>query len=91
MVLLSETHWVDYRTVASDTYNCFFKNRTDRSGGGVAILLKKSLQASPVKIPNLVHIECIGVSMSLPKNESLVFVQLFFPKNDFLLRNWHFV
>lgn len=82
IVLLSETHWVDSHPAAFDAYNCFVKNRTDKNGGGVAILVKKSISASLILSPVLAHIECIGVSILLPDGKNLVLISAYCPKGD---------
>ena len=82
IVLLSETHWVDSHPVAFDAYNCFVKNRADKNGGGVAILVKKSISASLIPSPVLAHIECIGVSILLPDGKNLVLISAYCPKGD---------
>nr|CAH0106516.1 unnamed protein product [Daphnia galeata] len=42
----------------------------DRPGGGVAILIHKSLQFSPLSLPHLETIEVVGVSIALRNNSN---------------------
>jgi hypothetical protein len=42
----------------------------DRPGGGVAILIHKSLQFSPLSLPHLETIEVVGVSIALRNNRN---------------------
>lgn len=81
-VLLSETHLVDSHPVSFVAYNSFVKNRTDRNGGGVAILVKKSIPVSLVQIPYFVHLECVGVSVKLPDGKNLILISIYGPKGD---------
>ena len=82
VVLLSETHWVDSHPVAFTAYNCFSKNRTGKCGGGVAILVKKSLSAYLFNTPSLDHFESIGISIHLANGKKLNLISVYCPKGD---------
>jgi exonuclease III len=70
IVLLSETHWKDEYKVKFSSYNSFTLNRASQ-GGGVAILIKKNLQATPLAVPSHVNLEAIGASVTL-KNQLII-------------------
>ena len=48
------------------SYNIINKNRADRHGGGVAILINKSILYTPLNIINTETIEAIGFSIKTP-------------------------
>lgn len=79
---MSETHWVDSNLVSFSSYNSFVKNRADKNSGGVAILVKKSLSASLVHIPDFAHFECVSVALKLPDGRDLYLVSVYCPKGD---------
>ncbi len=68
IVLISETFLKDTFSVKFKQYYVVNKNRTNQPGGGVAILIQKSLKFSKVQLPNLQTIEAIGISVSIEKN-----------------------
>ena len=81
LFFLSETHWNKNFQVKFKNYSNRKKDRNDRRGGGVALLIKKSLQfsASPTLSPRT--LEVIGAkfhSASGPVNCLSVYV----PKGD---------
>ena len=63
LVILCETGWNDQYKAVFTAYNPFVINRQNQRGGGVAILVKKSIPASPIVIPHLDHIEAVGVTI----------------------------
>ena len=65
IVVLSETYWKDNYKVKLDQYNIFYLNRQDRRGGGVAILVKKSIPATLMDITQTPSLEVIGVTCIL--------------------------
>jgi exonuclease III len=69
IVLLSETHWKDEYTVKFSAYNSFTLNWVSQVGG-VAILIKKKLQAT-VAVSSHINLEAIGASVTL-KNQLII-------------------
>ena len=81
IVLISETFWRDEYKVCFKAYTVFNKNRTDRRGGGVAILIKNYLRARPITIPYSQNIEAVGAAIQVgPKQLGLVSV--YCPKGE---------
>ena len=82
IVLLSETHWKEPCRVKFKAYNILKKNRPDRPGGGVAILVNKQL--SFYRIPLTLHdsVEAIGVSILSRNNSYSDFISAYAPKGD---------
>ena len=81
VVLLSETHWVDSFPVSFSSYNIFLRNR-NAHGGGVAILVKKSLSASLLPLPLFSSIEAVGISLSSASNSPLNIISVYSPPGN---------
>ena len=60
LVFLSETYWKPRFTVKFTTYEIFKLDRSTIRGGGVALLVKKSLQAHAIPSPVTGTLEVIG-------------------------------
>ena len=61
LATLNNNHAVKFRS-----YNIINKNRADGHGGGVAILINKSMPKTPLNIINTETIESIGFSIKSP-------------------------
>ena len=81
IVLLSETNWKDEYKVKFAAYNVFCLNRQAQRGGGVAILVKKTISASTLSLPDSPNLEVIGVSLKLNR-QSLDVVSVYCPHGD---------
>lgn len=68
IVTLCETFWRDSFSVKFKQYYAVNKNRVGQVGGGVAILIHKSLQFKQLQLPDLQTIESIGVSITTENN-----------------------
>ena len=91
VVLLSETHWNDSFTPKFSSYNVINKNRHERSGGGVAILVHNSIKFSLLPLDNSHSIEMVAISISSATFFSLNFVSVYAPKGNSTKeerRNW---
>jgi hypothetical protein len=64
LVFLSETFWKPSFTVKFASYQIFKKDRISRHGGGVALLVKKSLQAHPIPPLATSTLEVTGVQLA---------------------------
>ena len=82
VVLLSETHWNDSFTPKFSSYNVINKNRHERSGGGVAILVHNSIKFSLLPLDNSHSIEMVAISISSATFFSLNFVSVYAPKGN---------
>ncbi|KZS04645.1 Uncharacterized protein APZ42_032370 [Daphnia magna] len=81
-VLLSETHWNSAYNVKFRTYHTLKKDRPNRMGGGVAILVHKSLQFTPLILNNTDTIEAIGVKIKCTNNKTITFTSVYIPQGD---------
>lgn len=82
VVLLSETHWNDSFSVQFSSYVVIKKNRQGRFGGGVAILVKKSIQFSLLSLEHFNSIEAVGISISSPSSQTFDCISVYAPKGD---------
>jgi ribonuclease HI len=82
IVLLSETHWTDAFNVKFKAYHIAKKNRPNRMGGGVAILIHKSLQFLPLNLKETHSVEAIGVQVICSNNTPCNFISAYVPKGD---------
>lgn len=83
VVLLSETHWKDSFNVQFSSYNIFKKNRHDRRGDGVAILVHKSIKFFPLHLNTALHsIESIAISISTSTFPTLDLISAYAPNGD---------
>lgn len=80
IVLLSETHWVKPFNVKFKSYHILKKNRPNRIGGGVAILVHKALQFQPLEITTSTTVEAIGVKIFCQNQEEINFVSAYVPR-----------
>lgn len=81
LVLLSETFWRDQYTIKFSDYTPFFVNRQSL-GGGVAILVKKSITASRISLPLLNSIEVVCISMKLHNNDTIDVFSVYCPNGN---------
>lgn len=81
IVLLSETHWKDSYVAQSSAYKPFALNRPTQ-GGGVAILVKKNIRATPLTFPQSNNIEAIGITIKIRNNTYLDFLSLYCPNGN---------
>ncbi|KAI9556127.1 hypothetical protein GHT06_018700 [Daphnia sinensis] len=82
VVLLSETHWNSSFAPKFKTHHILKKDRPNRLGGGVAILISKSLQFSPIHLYTPDTVEAIGASVLLKNNKQIDFISIYIPKAD---------
>lgn len=80
VVLISETHWKDLFNVKFSCYHVIKKNRTNRRGGGVAILAHHSYKFSVIQLDSYHSIEAVGVSIALPRHPSLDLISAYAPR-----------
>ncbi|KZS03741.1 Uncharacterized protein APZ42_033448 [Daphnia magna] len=79
---LCETFWRDTFEVKFKYYFTIKKNRPDKTGGGVAILVLISLQYALITLPQLATIEATAISVILDRNNTgreLTIVSLYIP------------
>ncbi len=82
IVLLCETHWKPYFNVMFKSYHVIKKDRPNRAGGGVAILIKKNINFSPFSLTLPDTIEAIGVSIKTSTNSQIDIISIYVPKGD---------
>lgn len=85
VVILCETYWRSSFNVSFQSYNIFKKDRVDRQGGGVAILVHKSLQCSVLTVQSLINCEAIGVTVATSNYGQVDFISVYAPHGDFSL------
>jgi len=78
IVLLSETHWKDEYKVKFSAYNSFYLNRASQ-GGGVAILIKKNIQATLLDFPPHENIEAVGATIRLSNKDIIEIASVYCP------------
>ncbi|KZS03663.1 Uncharacterized protein APZ42_033559 [Daphnia magna] len=79
---LCETFWRDTFEVKFKDYFTIKKNRPDKTVGGVAILVHKSLQHTPITLTQLATNEATAISVILDRNNTgreLTIVSLYIP------------
>jgi len=82
VVILCETNWKDDYMASFTAYQSFTLNRIGRDGGGVAILVKKTLQSDRLIVPPTPHIEAVRVSIQLEANRRIEVVSAYCPHGD---------
>ena len=85
ILTLCETFWRDSFSVKFKQYYAVNKNRVGQVGGGVAILIHKSLQFKQLQLPDLQTIESIGVSITTEnngRNEMLDIISIYIPNGQ---------
>lgn len=82
VVLLSETHWNEKVNVKFRCYNVIKKNRPNGKGGGVAILIHKSLKFIPIQLRYFETMEAVAVSISTFQYNNLEFISVYAPRGD---------
>ena len=65
-------------------YDIFRRNR-NAHGGGVAILAKTPLSASPVPLPLFQTIEAVAIKLTPPNQPPLIFVSVYIPPGNISL------
>jgi len=80
-VILSKTHWLDNKQVKFKRYKVFLQNRQTGQGGGVAILVRKSIISSCLPLPQLEHIEATGIKIKL-NDRYLDIISAYCPHGD---------
>jgi len=78
IVLLSETFWKENKAPSFKCYSTVRNDRTERAGGGVAILVHKSVYFSNIILPTTPTIETIGISIA-SKNGPIDIVSAYCP------------
>ncbi|KZS15313.1 Uncharacterized protein APZ42_019149 [Daphnia magna] len=79
---LSETFWKDSFEVKFKDYYVIKKNRQGQVGGGVAILVHKSVQHTTIALPHLSTIEATAISIFVDGNRTgreLMIISLYIP------------
>lgn len=79
VVLHNETHLNPSFNVKFKNLTIIKKDRLDRQGGGVAILVKKSIQVSPLLISSSHKVEVVGVSIFTSDVGAIDFLSVYVP------------
>lgn len=89
--LVSETWLSNNATLSNSEYNCYRVDRVDRTGGGVAIVVRKTLKHTLLPVINTKYIENIGVDVHFANNRKISFFSVYFPgRSRNSLRGEHF-
>lgn len=99
IILLCETFWNNNFSVKFRSYNVINKNRLDRHGGGVAILIHNSIPHRQLPIANTPTIEAIGISIHTKDLGVVDIISAYCPQgnctteeiNKLIYRNNHFI
>lgn len=79
LCLLSET-WLDSNvSISNSDFYCYRNDRTEQTGGGVAILIKKGIKHQLLPIINTTLIENIGLRLFLQDGISINVYAIYFP------------
>jgi exonuclease III len=81
IVLLSETFWRDEYIPKFNAFNTFYLNRKSQ-GGGVAILVKKSIKTTSIILPHTPNIEAVGITMKLKNNKLIDIISVYCPDGN---------
>lgn len=76
---LSETWLNESQTFYHPNYECIRKDRIGQSGGGVAILVKKSIKFSNIPCISTQVIENVGIAIDIAENIELKIYSVYFP------------
>jgi exonuclease III len=82
VVLVCETFWNNNFSFRFRSYNVINKNRADRHGGGVAILINKSIPFTSLNITNSDSIEAVGISIHTHDLGPIDIISAYCPKGD---------
>lgn len=87
--LLSETWLSDENTFYHPQYSCVRRDRVGRNGGGVAILVKKTIQFNIIPCIATEVVENVGIEISFRENSNLRIYSVYFPggQNNSVFRN----
>lgn len=65
-------------------YRCVRKDGMTRRGGGIVILIDKTILFAPVSFPSSEELEVVAVSISLVNKGNLTLISTYFPQG-----NWY--
>lgn len=85
VALISETFWKDTFLVKFKNYNVINKNRQSQAGGGVALLIHKSLQFTLINLPDFRTIEAVGASIDVTNDstyQKFDMISIYIPNGD---------
>ncbi|KZS10253.1 Uncharacterized protein APZ42_025309 [Daphnia magna] len=82
IVLLCETIWNNKFSVKFRTYNLINKNRTDRPGGGVAILVHHLIPYTTLVIRTSPNTEAVGISINVTGYGKIDIISVYCPHGD---------
>lgn len=79
IALITETWLTSEVRLPSSDYKCYRVDRTDLKGGGVAILIRKSIQHSLLPTIKTQSVENIGISVRLMNSKEIKVYCVYFP------------
>ena len=91
VALISETHWSSAFDVRFRAYHVLKKDRHPRQGGGVALLIHKSLQFLQIDCPPSDTVEAIGATVITSDFGSVDFFSVYVPKGNCDLEDIQFL
>lgn len=80
--LLSETWLNKHHNFKISGYNIFRNDRIDRKGGGVAIVLKKTIAFKSIIIPPIEGAELVAISIESKDHSKITFISVYIPPNS---------
>lgn len=86
IVLLSETHWSDTKNVLFSSLNVIKKNWNSQKGGGVAILVHKSIKYNVISLKHFLSFEAIAISINTSNQSIVDVISVYAPKGDTILQ-----
>lgn len=65
ILLVCETFLKPSNKIKIRGYNCYREDRSDRAGGGVALVIKSTIQHNQIQLPAFLNIEAVGIELKL--------------------------
>ena len=82
IVFFSESHWSSSFNVRFRSYHILKKDRAQRMGGGVALLIHKSVQFLPLKCYSSNTVEAIGATILTKNTGNIDVISVYVPKGN---------
>ena len=82
IVFISESHWSSSFNVRFRSYHILKKDRAQRMGGGVALLIHKSVQFLPLKCYSSDTVEAIGATILTKNTGNIDVISVYVPKGN---------
>lgn len=81
VVFLQETFLKPHHKISIPNYRCYRCDRIGGRGGGVAILIHRSVPHKQISLIEVPHIEFVSVGIEVPSQPTLVLSSVYIPPN----------